>query len=125
MYFGFVIKNIFIPSTTTTSDTNAYDIIFSLSFFNKFFNCCICKFHYFGGLLWPIIGLGVQFSIAFLIASSAKTEQWSLIGGNWRASAISLSLICFASVIVLPLSISTKRVDHAIAEPHPYVFNLT
>ena len=31
------------------------------------------------------------------MVSSAKTEQWSLIGGNSRASAISLSLICFAS----------------------------
>jgi len=66
-----------------------------------------------------------QSLIAVWIVSSANTEQCNFIGGNSKASAISLSLISLASAKVLPFNISTNIVDEAIAEPHPYVLNFT
>ena len=57
--------------------------------------------------------------MAFLILSSAKTLQWSLMGGSSKAAAMSLSLICLASATVLPLSMSTNIVLEAIAAPQP------
>src|SRR6056300_739505 len=83
--------------------------------------------HYCGPPLCPIIEsfLDSQSSIAFLIESSANTEQCNLIGGNSNDSAISLSLISFASSIVLPFNISTNIVELAIALPQPYVLNFT
>ena len=65
--------------------------------------------------------LAFQSEIAFLIASSASMEQWSLMGGSERYWAISVFLMASASSTVLPLTHSVASDDDAMAEPQPNV----
>ena len=52
--------------------------------------------------------------MALQMLSSARTEQWSFIGGRSRIYAISCFFIFLASSIVRPLSISTNNEDDAM-----------
>ena len=91
---------------------------FSFTWFH-IFSFVFCFYHIGPPLCLLFAFLLSQSSIARFMPDSANTEQCSLIGGSSRAVAISLSLINFASSIVLPFNISTNIVDDAIAEPQP------
>src|ERR1700758_656198 len=56
--------------------------------------------------------------MAALIASSARTEQWTFTGGKDNSSTIEVLRISIAWSMVLPLSHSVARLLDAMALPH-------
>src|SRR3989338_3443304 len=60
---------------------------------------------------------------AAFIASSARTEQWILIGGRASSCTISVFFILAASSMVRPFSHSVAKLELAMAEPQPKVLN--
>lgn len=66
--------------------------------------------------------LVLKSSMAFLIASSASIEQWSLTGGSLRYLAISVFLMFAASSMFIPWINSVAYELEAMALPQPNVY---